>query len=65
MFGLVGFDPLHRFFCSCGAKILVTLELGAEAMATSAYNLGKSGLASKVLRTKDLISAATEGVRAG
>jgi hypothetical protein len=37
---------------------LASKELGAEDMTTSAYNLGKSGLASKILRTKDLMEAA-------
>jgi hypothetical protein len=40
---------------------LASKELGAEAMTTSAYNLGKSGLASKILRTKDLMLSAEEG----
>ena len=38
---------------------MASLELGAEDRTTSAYNLGNSGLASKVLRIKDLMRAAT------
>ena len=37
---------------------MASLELGAEAMTTSAYNLGNAGLASKILRTKDLTRVA-------
>ena len=40
---------------------MASKELGAEAMTTSAYNLGKSGLVSKILRTKDLMSWAEAG----
>ena len=37
---------------------MAALELGAEEMTTSAYNLGNAGLASKILRAKDLMSCA-------
>lgn len=37
---------------------MASLELGAEDRTTSAYNLGKSGLVSKVLRIMDLVRAA-------
>jgi hypothetical protein len=40
------------------AKILAALELGAEEMTRSAYNLGNAGLAGKILRAKDLTSPA-------
>ena len=40
---------------------MASLELGAEAMTTSAYNLGNAGLASKILRTKDLARVAGVG----
>lgn len=39
---------------------MASRELGAEEMTTSAYNLGNIGLASKFLRTKDLMKAAVE-----
>ena len=51
----MGAGPLDNFFV-VASKILAALELGAEEMTTSAYNLGNAGLASKILRAKDLTS---------
>ena len=47
------------FFLGSRAKLLNSLELSAGYPNTSAYNLGNIGLASKILRTKDLMEAAS------
>ena len=57
-----GIETLAEFFSGLVAKTLAGLELDAAVLATSAYNLGKSGLRSKVLRTIDLIEEAMAGI---
>src|SRR3954453_20025570 len=48
---------LSRIFWYCGRKIFASCELGRVARTMSALSLGNSGVASKVLRTMELMES--------
>src|SRR3954453_10291777 len=52
---------LSRIFWYCGRKIFASCELGRVARTMSALSFGNSGVASKVLRTMELMESLWTG----